>query len=198
MCGVFAYTGLCPPDRRILHAAVTAAARRGPHAHGWSGAGIATHHGHGPLPVDRAVDAVSRSPRLIGHARLATVGSHDDLSGAQPITIDGHLVVHNGTIRNARTLDPDSSTDTIAFTRAYASHRSQGLAPDAALDKTLTLCDHLAWAVLILDADGTLLTHRHRLPVYRRIDLAGTYLSSGPFAAAALLAPDVTHLHPRS
>lgn len=179
MCGLFAYTGPARPDHALLAAAATAAAARGPHGHGWAThPGQIVHRAHGPMNTDRLahVDA----PRIVGHARLATRGDYRDPAGLQPAHADGHYLAHNGTIRNHTELDPTAATDTLALVHAYARHRAHH-GPQAALRAALEDADTPAWALLVLDATGTLLAWRHDLPLWRLNHPTGRYYASRRF-----------------
>lgn len=190
MCGIFAFTGPAAPDPDLLALVAAGAAQRGPHGHGWAGHGVTPHYRLGPLsPADTAGIA---GPRVLGHARLATTSSPADLTGLQPIRVDGHLVAHNGTITNPVDLWPGPGTDSVALAHAYAHARRAGLHPVAALDTVLARARHHAWAIVVLDANGLLVAHRHGLPLWRVTHPSGIYLSSCPLPIAAELAPDTT------
>ncbi|RZF02955.1 class II glutamine amidotransferase [Streptomyces albidoflavus] len=188
MCGLFAFTGTAP-DPALLTAAAQGAAARGPHGHGWATQpDTQLHHAHGPLDTSHV--AALTAPRIIGHARLATRGDYRDTAGLQPCRADGHLVAHNGTIRNWTDLTPDAPSDSVALARTYASHRATGDGPATALRAALDACDTPAWALLVLDATGTLLAWRRGLPLWRLDHPTGVYYASRRFA------PDATELAP--
>jgi len=194
VCGIFAYTGPAAPDPAVLADAATGAAQRGPHGHGWAGHRVTPHYALGPLSV--ADTAAITGPRVIGHARLATTGAHDDPDGLQPISVCGHLVAHNGVITNPHELAgaPPHGTDSRALAHAYAHHRSRGAPPVAALAFALVPARHDTWAVVVLDASGVLVAHRHGLPLWQATHPTGAYLSSRPLATvpAMLVPPDQT------
>lgn len=185
MCGIFAFTGPARPDPLLLTAAAVEAARRGPHGHGWvirdpAGA-LSSHHQLGALNGDLDLLARVTGTAVLGHARLATFGAHDDTGVFQPVISDGHAIAHNGNVYNAATLAAWAPTDTHALAAAYAAVRASGLPARAALDYIVAHADQRAWAIVILDADGTLLAHRHYHPLYIVQAAEGTYLSSRPF-----------------
>lgn len=188
VCGIFAFTGLAAPDVDLLTSVAGKAAQRGPHSHGWAGHGLAAHRRLGPLDT-RSLTGITGT-RLIGHARLATVGAHDDLAGIQPIAADGHLLVHNGTVTNWRDLVPHAHTDTGALAELYAAARRAALSPAGALRYVLVRAEQKAWAIVVLDADGTLLAHRHGLPLWSYTHSTGTYLASGSIPGATAIRAD--------
>jgi asparagine synthetase B (glutamine-hydrolysing) len=189
MCGLFAFTGT-HPDPTVLTDAATAAAARGPHGHGW-----ATHPDpiihRAPGPLDPTHLADLDAPRIIGHARLATRGDYRNTAGIQPCTADGHLITHNGTIRNWETLDPHAPSDSAALATTYAARRKTGDGPATALRAALEHADTPAWALLVLDATGALLAWRRGLPLWRLDHPTGVYYASRRFHPdAAELATD--------
>ncbi|MFZ4266590.1 class II glutamine amidotransferase [Streptomyces arboris] len=175
MCGLFAYTGPADPDPDQLQAAAAAAAARGPHGHGWATSGHA-HHALGPL-APRDVRTI-QARAVIGHARLATVGDYRDPAQLQPLTADGHQLAHNGTVHNWPALAPHATTDSAVLASRYAHARTRGLAPAAALATVLEGAQTDSWALVVLDADGTLLHWRQRLPIWAHRDPTGLYLAS--------------------
>lgn len=191
MCGIAAYTGLTVPDPDLITAAARMAARRGPHAHGWTG------HGLEPVlrlgPMDPAELAKVGTPRLVAHARLATYASHDDYTAIQPISFGGHALAYNGTTTNLHdlTTTPPAGGDAWALAAAYSFHRDAGLTPPDALKTIAAAANHRAWVLTVLDADGTLTAHRHHLPLFRLATSHGIYLASGRFHPdCELIAPD--------
>jgi glucosamine 6-phosphate synthetase-like amidotransferase/phosphosugar isomerase protein len=185
MCGVFAYVaGPDLPDADLFTLAVKGAARRGPDSHGWWSVGGAIHKELGPL--DPAT--VPRRPIILGHARLATMGAHG-IEGAQPIvTKGGHVMVHNGNVTNWLELDDNPVTDSYALASLYDQIRSTGMEPVEALEATLTASEQVAYAVVLLDADGTLLASHSGLPLHCLTDDTGTYVSSGKLPGSSPLA----------
>lgn len=179
MCGIFGWVAAddtTQPSSRLLELAAVGAADRGPHAHGWAIPGQPTHRALGPLDP---ADVPRTGARLLGHARLATYGGLADLAAVQPIEVAGHRVAHNG---NAPTLyqeHPDAPSDTAALAIVYAAHRLAGHSPCAALTYTAARLD-TAWALAVLDSDGSLVVSRHGLPLHiLRTKARGLYLSSG-------------------
>lgn len=191
MCGLFAFTGPGAPDPVILTDAARVAAARGPHGHGWATQpDRMMHYAPGLLwPEDLAA---VRQPRLIGHCRLATRGNYADPAGLQPCHTDGHLVAHNGTIRDHHTLDATASTDTIALTNLYAAHRTNGHDPVRSLVTSVKQADARRWALLVLDHTGHLMAWRSTLPLWRLEHPTGIYYSSRTFHADAVPLPDNT------
>ena len=189
MCGLFAFTGPADPDPALLTAAATAAAARGPHGHGWSTTDTVLH-ALGTLNIDAI--AALRGPRILGHARLATTGDYRDPTALQPIRVAGHQLAHNGTLRNYRDVLPDYGSDTVALAHVYAQLREQSHSPADALTTAMKMFDTPAWALLVLDADGTLLGWRHQLPLWRAEAPTGVYFASRTFGAGATQLPDDT------
>ncbi|ONK13230.1 hypothetical protein [Streptomyces sp. MP131-18] len=191
MCGIFAYTGRRAPDVELLTEAARYAARRGPHAHGWAGPDTPPHRALGPLDPEDCRKITGRA--VLGHARMATVGPPTLVDGIQPIDADGHLIAYNGTVTNPGDLAPElCPTDTIAVARAYARHRASGEGTRAALSAVLEVARARSWALVILDRTGQVLTHRHRLPLFRCTTTDGIYLSSGRFTPEATPTPENT------
>ena len=197
MCGLFAYMGTDTPDPQLLGLAAAGAATRGPHGYGWvaqdwTGRGH-VRHGIGKLPADDA--AQLRAPRILGHARLATMGAaHDDPDGLQPVYSGGHWLAHNGNVYNAAKLDADAPTDSAALATCYSGHRLHGgLPPVPAMLATIGQADQRAWALLILDDAGMLLASRHQLPLWWLATSTGSYYSSRPLPGARLVSEDAVH-----
>lgn len=189
MCGIFAYAGTIP-DPELVTAIAQAAATRGPHAHGWT-TGTATHRALGPL--DPAKAATMTSPRLLGHTRLATFGRYDDPTGIQPVTADGHHVALNGNIYNPTVVHPGTwPTDTHHLAHAYADARAADRDPRAALEHVFRTVESEAWAVVVLDATGTLVAYRCRLPLWHYRTPDGVYLASRRFHPQAQPVPENT------
>ncbi|WP_344952477.1 hypothetical protein [Actinomadura miaoliensis] len=198
---MFAYIGPDAPDPELLVQAAEGAARRGPHAHGWAGHGVAAHRALGCL--DPASARGLTASRLVGHARLATSGRPGDIAAIQPIEANGHLIVHNGTVPDLAALSAldaitggvsdtvsGSVSDTVALAACYARLRARGRTPQQALDDTLQAAAQTAWAVVVLDASGDLVHHRHRLPLFELVTPeGGVYLSSGRLPAATATPP---------
>lgn len=175
MCGVFAYVaGDDVPNAGLFSAAVKGAARRGPDAHGWWSIGSGIHKAMGAL----IPETVRPAPIILGHARLATMGAHG-IEGVQPVvTASGHVLVHNGNLTNWKELDPGAVTDSYALATVYEDRRHT-MEPAEALDAALQATETVAYVVIVLDADGTLVAARSGLPLYLRKDPSGVYLSSG-------------------
>ncbi|WP_329368771.1 hypothetical protein OG896_24660 [Streptomyces sp. NBC_00669] len=190
MCGLFAYRGPGAPDPDLLVAAARAAAARGPHGHGWAIPGAPAHRALGPLDPEQLRPVTAAA--VIGHARLATRGDSRDLAGVQPAEAGGHLVAHNGTIRNHTSWDPDAASDTVALARAYAAHRAPTTGPPQALSAALAPAVTRAWALLVLDAQGPLVAWRHDLPLWHLAHTTGTYFASRRFHPDARPLPDNT------
>jgi glutamine phosphoribosylpyrophosphate amidotransferase len=200
MCGIFAYHGTTAPDPDLLTAAAMEAARRGPHGHGWvirdDHGRLTEHRRLGALNGDLTTLQATTGRAVLGHARLATFGGWNDAQLLQPAVANGHAIAHNGNVYNAAQLIDDVSyagalaTDTRALTAAYAALRTAGHTPALALAAVLDRARQEAWAVVILDADGTLLAHRSYHPLYARTTATGVYVSSRPFHKASVLLPD--------
>lgn len=195
MCGIFAYHGATCPDPGLLEAAALEAARRGPHGHGWAGRrpdGTYTEHRQlGPLNSGLAALRATRETAVLGHARLATFGAHDDSGGLQPVTLDGHAIAHNGNVYNAAQLAGGHETDTQSLAAAYAALRAEGTSPGSALTAVIGQASQEAWAVVVLDAaGGALYAHRRYHPLYQLRTPAGLYLSSRPFHGHCELLPE--------
>ncbi|WP_128381259.1 class II glutamine amidotransferase [Streptomyces cavernae] len=192
MCGIFAYTGHGAPDRELLTAITRAAATRGPHAHGWT-TGETTHRALGPMDPDAAVTACQDAHQCLGHARLATFGRYDDEDAVQPVTVDGHHVAFNGNIYNPVEVHPGTwPADTHHLAHAYAAERTHGHSPHRALERALAPARMNAWAVVILDASGALVTYRQGLPLFTYRAEGGLYLASRHFH------PDASELAPNT
>lgn len=204
MCGIFAYAGRRPPEPVHLAAAALGASRRGPHGHGW----VARNPGGGTViradlgRLDPRVPALpADATTVLGHARMATVGQHDDLRGLQPLITDAtrpahagnqkHYVAHNGNVYNPDDLAPRAVTDSAALATAYANARLSGLEPKAAIADVIDRADQRAWVLVVLDAfDGRLYGHRFDHPLYTCTPLSGgTYWSSNPCCPYADLLP---------
>lgn len=202
MCGIYGYLGRDPeidPDPALLRA-VAAAARRGPHGWGWA------------TPFERVASLGRFSPDLdlptvdhwiIGHSRLATVGDPNDIDALQPVKQEGHVLAHNGNIRNWRDLSSQARTDSYAVLDLYARMRNTtgipnitGLPPEIVLKTILAHADHDAHAMILRDADGTWMLTRHHLPLYLLEAASGAYVSSVCFHQDAVLIPEhqITHL----
>ncbi len=187
MCGIFAFHGHTP-DPDMLAAAATGAARRGPHGHGWATPNT-MHHALGPLDASR----LPTVGPLIGHARLATVGHHDQPVGLQPAYADGHWLALNGTARAH--LNTPAPSDAFVLADTYANHRADGQPPHTALEHTIRDADLPAWAVIVLDATGQLAVSRRRLPLHEHVNHTGRYLSSASLPDSHPL-PEGTHTWP--
>lgn len=179
MCGIFAYVGHRPPVPEILLEAAQRAGNRGPHGHGWA-TRSGVHRALGPLDVGQVP---AKEPWILGHSRLATFGMVRDLSGVQPVTVDGHTLIHNGNVYNWRDLQRgysvDGATDSWTLGALYAHHRGHGSPPREALAATLAACHMKAGAVVVRDVTGALVAFRDRLPIHVRSTPRGLYLSSG-------------------
>ncbi len=183
MCGIWGYVGIRRPNPDLLAAAALGAARRGPHAFGWTN-GLTGRSGAGTLELEDLQGAVGG--HLLGHCRLATIGA-TDLSAVQPIKHPhGHHLAHNGNAYNWADLDPGAVSDSAALASVYARHRKDGLAPDRALQYTVLNARHNAWAIAVLDADGTLTATRYRLPLFTLTVRSDVYLSSVRFHPDAI------------
>lgn len=182
MCGIFAYQGNAAaqlPDPEILREAATRAGNRGPHGHGW-----VTPDGEHRALGGLVADQIPLEPRwILGHSRLATFGMVRDLSGVQPVTVDGHTLIHNGNVYNWRELQRgyslEGATDSWTLGALYAHHRGHGTPPRESLAATLAACHMKAGAVVVRDATGALIAFRERLPIHVRSTSHGVYLSSG-------------------
>ena len=193
MCGIFAYHGPAAPDPGLLAAAAVEAGRRGPHGHGWvirhPDGTLAEHRQLGQLNGDLRHLQAAPGP-VLGHARLATFGSSTDPGCFQPVVAAGHALAHNGNVYNAAELAAGTATDTHALAAAYALLRGAGVPPGRALAAVLDRAEQTSWAIVILDAGGSLLAHRHYHPLYVRTAGDEVYLSSRPFHRACKLLPD--------
>lgn len=199
MCGIFAFKArflascldFARPDIDLLLDAAEGAARRGPHGHGWTIRGGATSHDFGQFVPEALVDEIRLAhsvDAVLGHARLATFGALDDRDGLQPIVFDGHYLAHNGNVYNAAALvGSPLPSDSWALLVTYATARRGGMTPAEALDKTLGMAEQKAWAVVVLDADGTMVAAHHGLPLYGLRHPTGVYLSSRALDGASLL-----------
>ena len=159
MCGIFGWVADyhdTEPDPRLMQLAADGAANRGPHAHGWAIPGQPTHRALGPLDPAH----LPSGARVLGHARLATYGQSTDLAAVQPIEVDGHHLVHNGNAAAAYGEYPHAPSDTAALAIIYAAHRTSGHPPAAALTYTAARIDS-AWALAVLDSDGSLWVSPH-------------------------------------
>lgn len=178
MCGIFGYVGETPADPDRLFDAAQAG-RRGPHAHGWVADGEITRR-LGPLDPH----LVPNSPTtILGHARLATYGNPRDQLGIQPIIVGGHAVVHNGNVDNWRTfVSIRVPSDSWVIAMMYHRHRPFYDDPAPALAAVIAQLNIEDHAVVILDADGSLVASHAGLPLHHARTTDGVYVSSMPFA----------------
>lgn len=197
MCGIWAVAG---GDLQLspLQEAAEGAYRRGPHAHGWTTVnepGITSHRVLGPGGdcdgCAALIPGMVTARRAIGHSRLATFGDPRDERAIQPLHSGGHALVHNGNVYNWADLDPKAVSDSAALVSGYAYHR-QDAGPMKALQYVINEAKQNAWAIAVLDWDGTLVVHRHRLPLYLNQDLihGSAYLSSAPIRDGLLIPED--------
>lgn len=185
MCGIFAYTGVGPPDPQLLLAAAEGAGRRGPHGCGWvtynpGTPPVCVRH-LGPLGPHRDALTAITDTRVLGHARLATVGDWQAPEQLQPALAGAHAVAHNGVIDNPDDLAPDAITDSYALAAAYAAMRGHGVPPTDTLAKLAAVFTARSWVVVVLDVDGQMYAHRRYHPLHRLATNVGTYLSSWAF-----------------
>jgi asparagine synthetase B (glutamine-hydrolysing) len=196
VCGIFGFTGPGAPDPELLAAAACEAGRRGPHGHGWAtrypGGTFTVRREFGPVTANLPALLRVAAPAVLGHARLATTGSWDDPEGLQPVTCGRHAIAHNGTVYNPADVAPgaDVATDTHALAIAYETERFLGGTPAGSLAAVVARADQRAWAIVVLDADGTLVGHRHGHPLHAYRDPTGLYLSSRPFHPGCTLLPE--------
>lgn len=175
MCGIFAYVG-DGSDPDILRAVAKGAAQRGPHGYGWVADGEVTHE-LGEMDLDRLPQAKA----VVGHARLCTIG-RNDVHGLQPWPVGGHVFAHNGNVYNHRELWPDKApSDSAAIANLYARLRDSGEDPESALCEVVAESQQIAWAIVVLDRDGSLVAHRHYQPLHALRHDTGIYVSSVPF-----------------
>lgn len=192
MCGLFGWVpdGAAEANERLLELAVVGAADRGPHAHGWAIPGLPTHRKLGPV---RPAEVPRTGTRLLGHARLATFGGFADLAAVQPTEKDGHRIAHNGNAPGFYAEHPHLPSDTVAVTMVYAEHRLAGNSPFAALTLVTRRLrnEGAAWALAVLDSDGSVVVSRRRLPLHvLRTQVSGLYLSSGGDLPGATPVPE--------
>ncbi|MFC4636975.1 class II glutamine amidotransferase [Deinococcus hohokamensis] len=190
MCGLYAYHRRSgPPQANLLTYLAHLAGTRGPHGHGHATQGQ-RHVALGqtnPARVSTVVDSV------IGHARLATAGSHGDLACVQPLLTGTLFVAHNGTVPAYReqaavhglTLETDSDSEVLAQLLARA-RSLEGVAGTLDL-----LTPGLPLALLVLAPDGSVTAARRGHPLYARRAPEGVYLCSLPFDGGEAL-PDST------
>jgi glutamine phosphoribosylpyrophosphate amidotransferase len=209
MCGIFAFAGGGAPHPELLALAATQAARRGPHSHGWAALErtvMTTHHELGPIGDCTSCKADGLrdrwEPRILGHSRLATFGAPDNADGTQPILRDSrnvpenrlpHAIAHNGNAYNAADIDSKlaKTSDTVVLAELYSALRAANRTPSQALQGVVNVADQKAWALVVLDATGELVAHRHGLPLFRLTHPTGVYISSVAFAGAEALPEDV-------
>jgi asparagine synthetase B (glutamine-hydrolysing) len=142
MCGIFGFVGISP-DAALLQEMAKAAGRRGPH-----GCGVASWKATNDVPlIDRRfgrldanlsiLDAFQNAVYGIGHARLATSGSTNDLAGYHPLVSGRDALVHNGNYYNHERLGqehglvPKSATDSevlLLLSGLYGPARALALA----------------------------------------------------------------------
>jgi asparagine synthetase B (glutamine-hydrolysing) len=206
MCGIFAYAGVTAPDPELLRAAAAGATARGPH--GWGFASLeGIHRRLGPARLED-LKLVERSTTILGHARLATFGAHDDEQGLQPIvvrdwkTMHTHLVAHNGNCYNAEELYPlalDQAplpSDSWHLAYRYAQLRATIDQPGQAFGTLLAEAHMDAFALVIIDGPtGTLMAARRRLPLHQLLLDDAAYWSSRPLPGSHPLAEGRMYLH---
>lgn len=182
MCGLFGFISSSgrPPNPRSLRLAAERASARGPHAHGWAIPGMPTHRALGELKPDTLPTSHTR---ILGHARLATSGCLDDLAATQPIGVDGHHLVHNGTAETLHADHPHAASDTAALALVYAAYRLGGRRPSDAL-AAVTARLTTPYALAVADSGGAMLVARVRLPLNVMYQQEGLYFSSGPLPHA--------------
>ncbi|GAA5513624.1 hypothetical protein Dcar01_02368 [Deinococcus carri] len=190
MCGLFGFwRSGGPPEADRLRGLALAAGTRGPHAHGWATAGK-RHVRLGPVDgaaLSTVVDSV------VGHARLATAGAHDDLACAQPLQAERLFVAHNGTVPGAALLAerhglaPQTASDSEVLALLLA-RTDLGAGVTTLLD---TVAPGVPLALLVLAGDGRVLAARRGHPLHALTRREGTYLCSLPFPGSAPL-PDAT------
>lgn len=134
MCGVFgavSYGGEI--DRSVLLSIARTAEQRGRHAHGlaWVDAAgrLRRYKAEGAIGRnDVWVDLVAGARAVIGHTRYATQGRWTDNENNHPHPSDGGWIVHNGVVRNYRSLVdghdlfPSSDCDTEAIALLIEQH----------------------------------------------------------------------------
>jgi len=157
MCGIYGYKGT-ELELDLLSIFGKEASRRGPDTNGIAYIGhgkdqkIMTHKSR-RLTVDDLLLHVGEPAAVIGHARLATMGDHENIDEAHPIWGNGYALVHNGTIPNFRDLvSPEfEGTDSQALAM-FISHEPtvercvealQMVDRDAPIACAILLRDHL-------------------------------------------------------
>ena len=116
------------------------------------------------------------------------------VEGAQPIvTKAGHVMIHNGNVTNWQDLADNPVTDSYALASLYDEIRATGIEPVEALEATLTASDQVAYAVILLDADGSLLASHSGLPLHLVGNGSGLYLSSGKMPGSSPLGENQTY-----
>lgn len=195
MCGIWGYAGPHEPDLALVEAVAMGAARRGPHAWGWTN-GSDLIRGLGALEPKRLRADWPADIRLLGHCRLATIGGqYDDQEAIQPLLAGDHMLAHNGNAYNWADLDPHAVSDSDALATTYARHRDTGATPRQALQLTVANARHNAWAIAVLDGDGSLVATRYRLPLFTLTTYTGAvYLSSVRFHPDAVPLAENTYL----
>ncbi|MBB5234456.1 class II glutamine amidotransferase [Deinococcus budaensis] len=190
MCGLYGFwRSGGPPEADRLRGLALRAGTRGPHAHGHATQG-GRHVALGPValsPLSTVVESV------IGHARLATAGAHDDLACAQPFQVGPLFVAHNGTVPGASALaarhglNPATASDSEVL--ALLLTRTDLRAGVATLLDTLA--PGVPLALLVLTEDGQVVAARRGHPLHALTREEGTYLCSLPFPGSMPL-PDAT------
>ena len=168
MCGLFGFSGDWARAEHLMPA-IESAQRRGPHGTGLFYDGIEYRRlGR----ADPSVLACSGGSRLIiGHTRLATFGSHDDLQALQPVVKGDLVYAHNGNVYNWKSLsEKPAPSDSFALADLLSNGR---------IDQTVDRIETEAMALAVHDKRGTYL-YRRRLPLHVLTAPEGTYWCSWP------------------
>lgn len=201
MCGLigFVTTG-GKVDLLYLHELAALAERRGPHAFGfaWRTKSIGEPqvfkmpgpYSTDPDKLDLAGDALA----LIGHARLSTSGTADDLENNQPLHVDPILIAHNGTVADFKTVAAQhklrlkTDCDSEALGRLIVSlHGSLGFRVERAIKEVGGEQSH---ALLALTYARGFVVFRRGHPLYEIHRPEGVYFSSWPPDKTAKLLPE--------
>lgn len=113
MCGIVGIAGFS--DRTLVERLLMVDAVRGSHSTGVYGVGqgVVKQVGN-PFELfhTRGFDTVAKAPVVIGHNRYATVGSINKWT-AHPFETEKIVGVHNGTLRNWKSVLPEANTFSV-------------------------------------------------------------------------------------
>lgn len=188
MCGVFGFIGIAP-DMALLKQIAELAATRGMHA--W---GIAYIEPNGTQGIYKEIGSLAGKTDLldqwdyravIGHCRLSTSGTPNNVVNNQPLIVGSYAVAHNGNVYNYReiadryglTLRTQSDSEVIPALLNEVSGT-----PKQVHERVVGVIDS-PYAILTLSKNG-IYAMRNRLPLFAAVRDEGVYFCSREFQGA--------------